>query len=185
MSRDARGHTIPQSFPSFYVKTNFLLSPFALHTYAMKGLTKMKDRFHLTLMISTDLYLDGLLNGEYFWYYICKDGKTTYMNECNPFMVLWTQSSLESVPECWILHLDCWVRWNMCNITSRQRAPYWLRAEEGPCALFISARLWAGARPWNVVQLYLGFLQGIWINDVWSWKLSLTGKLGSFSRIQE
>lgn len=123
----------------------------------MKQLTKMKDRFHLTLMISTDLYLDGLLNGEYFWYYICTDGKTTYMNERNPFMVLWTRSSLESVPECRILHLDCWVSWNTCNITSRQRAPYWLWAEKGPCALFISARMWAGARPWNVVQLYLFF----------------------------
>ena len=34
-------------------------------------------------------------------------GKTTYMNECNPFMVLWTRSCLESIPECWILHLGC------------------------------------------------------------------------------
>lgn len=107
-------------------------------------------------MISTNLYLDGLLNGEYFWYYVCRDGKTTYLNECNPFMVLWTPSSLESIPECWILHLDCWVSWNTCNITSRQRAPYWLRAEEGPCALFISASMWAGMCPWNV-QLNLSF----------------------------
>lgn len=118
----------------------------------------MKECFHLTLMICTDLYLDGLLNGEYFWYYIYRDGKTTYMNEFNPFVILWTQSSLESISECWILHLDCWVSWNMCNITSSHWAPYWLWAEESCCALFISARMWAGVHPWNeMLYSYLFF----------------------------
>lgn len=148
----------------------------------------MKNCFHLTLMIFTDLYLAGLLNGEHFWYYIYRDGKTTYMNVCNPFIVLWTWSSLESLPECWILHLDCWVSWNMCNITRGQRAPYWLWAEEGPCALFISARMWAGMRPWNKMlysYIWAIFLQGMWIKDVWSWKLSPNGKLDSFSQIQK
>lgn len=144
----------------------------------------MKECFHLTLMISTHLYLAGLLNGEYFWYYICRDGKTTYMNECNQFIILWTQSSLESISECWILHLDCWVSWNTCNITSRHWAPYWLWAEQGCCALFQLGCELACTHEMKCCTAIFS-LQGMWINDVWSFQPLLTGKLRPLSRIQE